>query len=264
MKAQVKGPVSQKLQNNGGINIKTRISEIFSSIQGEGKLIGARQVFVRFSGCNLNCNYCDTPLSRNFEYGKEYDTNTLYKKVEELITPDFHSISFTGGEPLLHADFIKNFLENYNLPALLETNGSLPNEIAKLTELVGYVSLDIKLPEHEAVLDWEDLMNKELESIKILIEEGINTYCKLVVQPSTQAVTVSSIAARLKDEIPDTSRLPLVVQPSSPLDLWAGKTQKLLEISEKAGEHLNVLTIPQVHKLLKLKQEVCRWKWTHK
>jgi len=96
-------------------------------------------------------------------------------------------------------------------------------------------------------------MNKELESIKILIEEGINTYCKLVVQPSTQAVTVSSIAARLKDEIPDTSRLPLVVQPSSPLDLWAGKTQKLLEISEKAGEHLNVLTIPQVHKLLKLK-----------
>lgn len=241
------------MQNNGGFNIKARISEIFSSIQGEGILIGTRQVFVRFSGCNLNCNYCDTPLSRDPDYGNEFDIKTLHEKINDIITPDFHSISLTGGEPLLHADFIKNFLENYNLPTLLETNGSLPNEIAKLTELVDYVSLDIKLPEHEAVSDWDDLMNKELESIKILIEEGINTYCKLVVQPSTQADTVSSIAARIKDEIPDTSKLPLVVQPSSPLDLWAGKTQKLLEISEKAGEHLNVLTIPQVHKLLKLK-----------
>jgi len=241
------------MQNNGGINIKAHISEIFSSIQGEGILLGRRQVFVRFSGCNLNCNYCDTPLSRDSNYGNEFDIRTLYEQIYKLITPDFHTISLTGGEPLLHADFIKNFLEKYNLPTLLETNGSLPDEITKLTELVDYVSLDIKLPEHEAVLDWEDLMNKELESIKILIEEGINTYCKLVVQPSTQADTVSSIAARIKDEISDTSKLPLVVQPSSPLDYWDGKTQKLLEISEKAGEHLNILTIPQVHKLLKLK-----------
>ena len=245
--------ISQKLQNEGGFSIKTHISEIFSSIQGEGKLIGRRQVFVRFSGCNLNCNYCDTPLSRDPNYGSEFDIRTLYKKVDKLITPDFHSISLTGGEPLLHADFIKNFLEEYNLPALLETNGSLPDEIDKLTELVDFVSLDIKLPEHEAISNWDDLMNRELESIKILIEKGIDTYCKLVVQPSTQTDTVSSIAARIRDEIPDTSKLPLVVQPSSPLELWAGKTQKLLEISEKAGEHLNILTIPQVHKLLKLR-----------
>ncbi|HPX77174.1 MAG TPA: 7-carboxy-7-deazaguanine synthase QueE, partial [Methanobacterium sp.] len=43
--------------------MNTRISEIFSSIQGEGKLVGRRQVFIRFSGCNLTCNYCDTPQS---------------------------------------------------------------------------------------------------------------------------------------------------------------------------------------------------------
>ncbi|HNS26376.1 MAG TPA: 7-carboxy-7-deazaguanine synthase QueE, partial [Methanobacteriaceae archaeon] len=37
--------------------MKTRINEVFSSIQGEGKLVGRRQVFIRFSGCNLDCNY---------------------------------------------------------------------------------------------------------------------------------------------------------------------------------------------------------------
>jgi organic radical activating enzyme len=227
--------------------------EIFSSIQGEGMLLGRRQVFVRFSGCNLNCNYCDTPSSRDSNYGNEFSVETLYKKIDELITPDFHSISLTGGEPLLHADFIKDLLEKYNLPTLLETNGSLPDEITKLTEVIDYVSLDIKLPEHEAVSNWDDLMNREIESIKILIEEGINTYCKLVVQPSTQTDTVGFISARIKEEIPDTSKLPLIIQPSSPLEYWAEKNQRLLEISEKAGEHLNVLTIPQVHKLLKLK-----------
>ncbi len=239
--------------NNGGFNIKARISEIFSSLQGEGMLLGRRQVFIRFSGCNLNCNYCDTPLSRYSNYGNEFDVETLCQNVNELITPDFHSISLTGGEPLLHADFIKNFLEKCNFPVLLETNGSLPDELRKLTELIDYVSLDIKLPEHEAVSNWDVLMKREIESIKILIEEGIDTYCKLVVQPSTQTDTVGSIAARIMGEIPATSKLPLVIQPSSPLEYWADKNQKLLAISEKAGEHLNVLTIPQVHKLLKLK-----------
>ncbi|AUB57499.1 MAG: 7-carboxy-7-deazaguanine synthase QueE [Methanobacterium sp.] len=233
--------------------MKTTISEIFSSIQGEGKLIGRRQVFVRFTGCNLNCNYCDTPLSRDPDYGDEFEIDTLHQKIDELITPDFHSVSFTGGEPLLHADFIKNFLEKYPLPSMLETNGSLPGELVKLTELVDCVSMDVKLPEHEAVSNWDDLLDQEIKSIKILIEKGINSYCKLVVQPSTTTETVAFIASRIKDEIPDNHKISLVVQPASPLDMWAGKTHKLLEISEKAGEHLDVLTIPQVHKLLNLR-----------
>jgi len=242
-----------KKPNKGGITIQARISEIFSSIQGEGKFIGSRQIFVRFTGCNLNCNYCDTPLSRNPDHGEKFTEVELYQKITQLITPDFHSISLTGGEPLLNADFIKNFLEKHDLPALLETNGSLPEELEKLTELIDYVSLDIKLPEHGAVPNWDDLIQQELKSVKILIEEGINSYCKLVVQPSTPMETVNSIAARIKAEIPDKSEMPLVIQPVSPLDLWAGKTHKLLEISEKAGEHLNILTIPQVHKLLNLR-----------
>lgn len=245
--------LSKKSLNKGGFIIKSRISEIFSSIQGEGTLIGRRQVFVRFTGCNLNCNYCDTPLSRNRGYGDEFTIDELYERINELITPDFHSISFTGGEPLLYADFIKNFLKKHDLPALLETNGSLPDEIEKLAELIDYVSLDIKLPEHEAVSNWDDLLDTELESVKILIEEGINSYCKLVVQPSTPMDTVGSIAARIKAEIPNKTEIPLVIQPVSPLNIWAGKTHKLLEISEKAGEHLSVLTIPQVHKILNLR-----------
>ncbi|MEM4195978.1 MAG: 7-carboxy-7-deazaguanine synthase QueE, partial [Methanothermobacter sp.] len=45
--------------------MKAPIMEVFSSIQGEGLLLGKRQIFIRFAGCNLNCSYCDTPESRD-------------------------------------------------------------------------------------------------------------------------------------------------------------------------------------------------------
>ncbi len=233
--------------------MKTRINEVFSSFQGEGILIGSRQVFVRFSGCNLDCNYCDTSKSRNPLFGELISTEELCNKINSILTPDFHSISFTGGEPLLHADFIKDFLKKYKFRSLLETNGSLPDELIKIAKLLDYVSLDIKLPEHEASNDWDDLFGLELESIKLLRDEEINTYCKVVVMPRTKVDIISFIASKIADEVKNTSKLSMVIQPVSPLDLWADGSQKLFEISEEAGKYIDVLTIPQVHKLLNVR-----------
>jgi organic radical activating enzyme len=233
--------------------MKTRISEVFSSIQGEGKLLGRRQVFIRFSGCNLNCKYCDTPDSRNPEYGNYLSIDELSKEVNGLITPDFHSLSLTGGEPLLHADFIKEFLENYPIDALIETNGSLPDELKKISNLVKFASVDIKLPEHDANSDWNILVENELKSINLLMEESINIYCKLVVLPSTKVDTVVFIASKIAQEVQNAGKLSLIIQPASPLSNWMKNSNKLLEISERTGKYLDVLTIPQIHKILKIR-----------
>ncbi|UKI41709.1 MAG: 7-carboxy-7-deazaguanine synthase QueE [Candidatus Melainabacteria bacterium] len=86
-----------------------KINEIFKSIQGEGKYLGANQVFVRFSKCNLSCKFCDTP----FLEGKEYNVPTLTQKLSSFDLAKVHSISFTGGEPLMFVDFLDEFLENF-------------------------------------------------------------------------------------------------------------------------------------------------------
>ena len=169
------------------------------------------------------------------------------------MTPDFHSISFTGGEPLLHSDFIQKFLEEYKFKSLLETNGTLPRELEKISSLLDYVSLDIKLPEHEASNNYDDLLDLELESIKLLRDEEINTYCKVVVMPWTKVDMIGFIASKIADEVQNTSRLSMVIQPMSPLTVWAEGTQKLFEMSEVAGKYIDVLTIPQVHKLLNVR-----------
>lgn len=233
--------------------MKAHINEIFSSIQGEGKLIGRRQVFIRFSGCNLDCNYCDTPQSRNPEFGPVFSEEKLFNSVDKLLTPDFHSISFTGGEPLLHSDFIKSFLEKYDFNCLLETNGSLPSNLRKIAPLINYASVDIKLPEHGSTNNWNKLFINELKSLNLLIDEETNTYCKIVVMPSTKVDIIKSIASKIHDEISDVSNLSLVIQPSSPLESWVEESKKLFEISQKAGEYLDVLTIPQVHKILRIR-----------
>jgi len=87
---------------------KAKIAEVFESFQGEGIYAGVKQVFVRFFGCNLACIFCDTPL----KHFKEYSPNALKKEISRF--SGYHSLCFTGGEPLLQADFLKGFLEEFS------------------------------------------------------------------------------------------------------------------------------------------------------
>jgi len=93
------------------------VGEIFSSVQGEGLYAGRRQVFVRFAGCGLSCIYCDTPEFRRRDVGwcriegkagsgnfekrpNPLKSSDVFREVLRLTTPDIHSVSLTGGEPL--------------------------------------------------------------------------------------------------------------------------------------------------------------------
>jgi len=229
--------------------MKAPIIEIFSSFQGEGLLIGERQIFVRFAGCNLNCNYCDTNDSKSEKSGKLMTPDEVTAEINKLITPDCKTISFTGGEPSLYPDFISEVSDNFDLNIMLETNGTLPEKIDLIKKL-DMVSLDIKLPEHfDGDFDNSIFLN-EIKSLNLLISKSINVYCKVVILPSTKIKSFKEVVEKLSQNISNKSNLKIIIQPSSPLGEWKDINFRLFEFSEVVGQYFEVSTIPQIHKIL--------------
>ena len=99
-----------------------KISEIFTSIQGESSFAGLPCTFIRLTGCNLRCLYCDTSYA--FEGGVELDLDQIVSRVKESGIP---LTELTGGEPLLQEEsyLLSSLLLNEGFTVLLETNGSL-------------------------------------------------------------------------------------------------------------------------------------------
>jgi 7-carboxy-7-deazaguanine synthase len=119
-----------------------KINEIFYSLQGEGAWTGLPNIFIRTTGCNLRCSFCDTKYAYN--KGREMTLNEMIKKIKQY---PCKYVCITGGEPLLQKDIIylidELLKKGYKIS--IETNGSL--SIEKLIDKKSLmISLDIKCP----------------------------------------------------------------------------------------------------------------------
>ena len=101
-----------------------RIAELFRSLQGEGRLTGTTSVFVRLSGCNLRCRYCDTPFASSRPEGEDL---SLRRIVELVSRHDCRHVVITGGEPMMFADVVPLSVELKRLGfhITIETAGTL-------------------------------------------------------------------------------------------------------------------------------------------
>lgn len=143
-----------------------KVCEIFKSIQGESSYTGYPFIFVRCSGCNLRCSYCDTTYA--YEEGYEISEEKLLKKIAGF---SIKSVTITGGEPLLQNEvfsFIDTLIRR-TYTVLVETNGTL--DVSKLNKKAVKI-LDIKCPgsgESEKN-NWENLKKlTDHDEIKFVI-----------------------------------------------------------------------------------------------
>jgi organic radical activating enzyme len=246
------------------------VGEIFSGIQGEGLRVGERQVFIRLLGCNLRCAYCDTAWARERAFycqvettpgGREFEehTNPLdAARAAELALhldspPSLHdSVSFTGGEPLLQTEFVREAAQRLRaagLKAYLETNGALAQGLALALDEVDAIAMDVKLPSAAGVECWAE-HEAFLAAAAEWVRRGGILFVKAVFAETTTAQEIERACRLIAAVSPD---IPLVLQPVSPVRDGPAPPApaRMLALQAEAKRWLrSVRVIPQMHKLM--------------
>ena len=241
---------------------------MFSAIQGEGCIVGRRQVFVRFGQCDVHCAYCDTPLChvelerakiertagrRDFEVvANPVSFETLGAAVTKLAadTPH-HSASLTGGEPLLHPDAVivtATSARSVGLLAYLETNGHLVDAMTRVGAAIDIVGMDIKV---ESTTGFAARHAENRSFLAAALEADCDVFCKVVVGETTSDDEIVAAASVVRDVAP---KVPFILQPVTPFrDVGVPPApERLLEMQDRALDVVSdVRVIPQTHKMIR-------------
>ncbi|NQT46929.1 MAG: 7-carboxy-7-deazaguanine synthase QueE [Candidatus Omnitrophica bacterium] len=227
----------------------TCISEIFSSIQGEGPFVGTRQIFVRFAHCNLDCEFCDEKSRKKARY---LSVDELAKEIFDLDKGKMHhSVSLTGGEPLMHVPYLEELLpilRSRKLKIYLETNGTLPESLKKVMDKIDIIAMDIKLPSSTKREPCWSEHKQFLETAR-----GRNLFVKVIITTETTKKDIDKAVAMVRKVDRD---ILMVLQPATPISPRQKEVpvSVLLDYLFRAEKKLgNVRIIPQVHKLMKVR-----------
>lgn len=227
-------------------------------------LAGRRQIFVRLMECNLDCRYCDTDFVKSDICRLESKPGSgvflnlpqplPLHKVSAIVTDwlvqlpgSHHSVSFTGGEPLLYADTLAEWFAEIRgiLPIHLETNGTMHIALQQVKRHVDYISMDMKLPSTAGCTEhlWD------LHALFLQECHGSNVSIKVVVGDTTTDSEITQVCDVISSV---DAALPLFLQPLSlPGGALGISAPQILHLQELASSRLpDVRVIPQMHKLL--------------
>jgi organic radical activating enzyme len=224
----------------------THISEIYTSVQGEGPFTGEKQIFVRLAGCPLRCDYCDTPSSLIARgHPRLSVAEALKRTLAERRTHRAQTVSLTGGEPLAHVGFLKEFipaLKKKKFRVYLETAGVHPKNLKAVVKNCDVVSMDMKLPSAIGRAYWN-------EHAEFVAAGGDKVFVKVVIERHSKPDELK----RVVDILSRRARPPLLVlQPVTPeaAGIEAPSEKQLADFYAMASKKLpRVLVMPQQHKL---------------
>ena len=205
----------------------------------------------------MRCEYCDTNFARadfcrveraagamKFDLEKNpLSVERAVALIKKLATIPTQAVSFTGGEPLLHWQFVGEVarpIKKFGVKIFLETNGTLLDEFEKISDAVDIVSMDIKTA---------SLFAAHEKFLRAAHEKDL--YVKMVV---TGATTAEEFLAGVELVARVDPTILLIVQPVTPIkNVRAATARRLLELQTLALSKLkDVRIIPQTHKLMNL------------
>lgn len=246
------------------IEASVPLVEVFASIQGEGAYVGEPQTFVRFAGCPLRCLYCDSEST--WHPGPQYriigangdliQTNpasiqSILDAIEIIeLSEAPRTVSITGGEPLVHADFLNLLFPRFRSAGRrihLETAGVHVRELEKVVNLLDHVSADYKCP---STMETGDFRQAHRRFYECCASAGVDTCIKCVVTPDVTTSEVAEAVQIVKSTIPDAL---FIIQPATPLrkitdTISNERIDELLAVARTGLARVRV--IPQMHRAM--------------
>ena len=217
-----------------------RISEIFSSIQGEGIWMGIPSTFVRASGCNLRCVWCDTPYASWSPEGPVVELPSIVEEVERFAN---RHVVLTGGEPMIFdaIEPLATALEALGHLITIETAGTTYRKLPCHLMSISPKLANSTPPESSGWAKRHDATRINLESLGALIE-GYNCQLKFVVNPEIEGdlVEIDQLLQELPPIEPD--RILLMAEGVDP-EVQRTRQKLLVDICIERGWRL----APRLH-----------------
>jgi len=197
----------------------------------------------------MHCAWCDTPNSIG-DTVRDYQDMGL-EEVEDKVracASGCHSASLTGGEPLLHKDFIRTFaprLKAMGLKNYLETNGTLPDALAEVIDVMDIIAMDIKLPSSTKE---KPFWQEHQDFLRIARRKEV--FIKTVITNDTDVCDVRQAALLVAGV---DARIPFILQPNY-FEMKQGVVAKCGDLAKECAKILSdVRILPQIHKFMKLR-----------
>jgi len=241
------------------------VAEIFSSLAGEGPHVGRRHIFLRLAGCDVSCDYCDTPTNPTAPAQIERAPREVVRQANPMAVgmvlaeirgleeraPGHAHLAVTGGEPLLYPDFLLELLSlvrETGPPVYMETAGVHPEALPPLLPLLDVVAADIKLPAHCGRAYWD-----ESECfLEICAQARVELLVKIVFGKRTPWGEVEEALRLVGKAAPEAEvTLQPIHEPDGRPELTGGE---MLRAHVRASAvHPNLRVLPQVHRLMGIK-----------
>jgi organic radical activating enzyme len=171
--------------------LKTRLFEIFTSIEGEGILYGTKTLFIRFAGCPYSCFYCDTLDALPLDSGKEYSISEACNLIDKNLQENTYKVNFTGGEPLIQYESVNQLAKHVKtkgIPTYLESACFDSKKFLFVLPSIDFVKIEFKTIDSQFVdtKHYPNLIKNSLECLQASIDAKKTTYIKIVVSSKTE------------------------------------------------------------------------------
>jgi 7-carboxy-7-deazaguanine synthase len=210
------------------------ISEIFHSLQGEGELAGVPSVFVRLSGCNLRCNWCDTPYA---SWNPEGDKLSVEEIVARVSTYPARHVVLTGGEPMIASGIheLATEIKKLGYHITIETAATvvpeeIPCDLASLSPKLRNSAPDGRLPDA-----WRE-KHERLRWQPEIVRAWLKHYpyqLKFVVASAADVDEIEGLLCELGEPVP-RSKILLMPEGTS-AEVLAARTGWLAELCKQRG-----------------------------